>query len=571
MTLDASELHTDVLVVGSGAAGVMAAIKASAQGVGVLLVTKGPYPSGNSSIAMGGYGVSIGHADPRDNAQIYFEDIIRAGQGLCNERIVRAWTSKIIELTKEMDEWGIDLIKENGKFSQLLWAGHTYPRMVHHYRSTGIAVMKCLAAKSEKMGIKALAHTIVGGLFRGDKAIVGAWGFQYQTGTPVFISAKKVIWATGGMGRLFPLADNVKMATGEGYSLAFKAGAEITGMEFCHFLKTISYPQQMRTSSVITRFINTLIDKGNARYYNNLGQRFMRQYFPGEGDTKNDNEAVVRAISREIYEGRGSLHGGVYLDVSDVPEELWKKEGAPLWEKATRAQIDLGRQPLEIAPYPHDMIGGIKIDEAGRTAVPGLYAAGEAAGGAHGASRIGGSALSDAIAFGAICGENAAKSAVNMRRQPEISQIHKKEVTEHLRDLLNRKSELSPAEVRIQVQQIANKYLNVARDEKGLNKALTELKGIEADALPRMSAWNEEEKKRHSQIAEALEAEGQVELAKIIARAALIRKESRRGHYGGHYRIDYPEQDDKNWLKNVVLKREQGGSISYYFEEPVKA
>jgi len=571
MALEEDRLYTDVLVVGSGAAGAMAAIKATAKGASVLVATKGPYPSGNSSIALAGYGVAIGHADPRDNSQVYFEDIIRAGQGLCNEKIVRAWTSKILDLTREMDEWGIDLIKENGKFSQVPWAGHTYPRMVHHYRSTGRAVMQCLGAKSKEMGFNVLEHTIIGGLFRDAEAISGAWGFKYQTGTPVFVSAKTVIWATGGMGHLYPFTDNVKMATGEGYPIAFKAGAEVTGLEFCHFLRTICYPEQMRTSSVIARSVMTLIKEGGARYYNNLGQRFMRKYFPGEGDLEGDNEEVVRAISREIYEGRGSPHGGVYLDVSDVPEEVWKQECAPLWEKATRAEINLTHQPLEIVPYPHDMVGGIRIDETGRTTVSGLYAAGEAAGGAHGAARLGGSALSEAIAFGAICGENAAEAAVNLKRQPEISQIQKLEATEHLKRLLNRKSDLSPAQARTQIQQIVNKYLNVARDETGLNQALAELREIETNVLPRMTAWNEEEKIRNSQIAEALEVEGQVELAKIIATAALIRKESRRGHFGGHYRTDYPQRDDKNWLKNVVLKREPNGSIYYYTEEPVKA
>jgi fumarate reductase (CoM/CoB) subunit A len=571
MKLEEEQLYTDVLVVGSGAAGTMAAIKAAAKGASVLIVTKGPFPSGNSSIALAGYGAPLGYADPRDSVQVYFEDIIRAGQGLCNEKIVRAWTGKIIELTNEMDEWGIDLVKEDGKFSQIPWGGHTYPRMVHHYRSTGLVVMKCLGAKSREMGFKVLEHTLIGGLLREGEAISGAWGFQYPTGNPVFISAKTVIWATGGMGHLFPFTDNVKMATGEGYSIAFRAGAEMTGMEFCHFLRTICYPEPLRTSSVVVGTIVTLIKKGGARHYNNLGQRFMRTYFPGEGDLQSDNEEIVRAMSREIYEGRGGPHGGVYLDVSDVPEEVWEKECASLWEKATRAQINLTHQPLETLPYPHDMIGGIKIDETGRTAVSGLYAAGENAGGAHGAARIGGSALSEAIAFGAICGENAAESAANLERQPEISQIQKLEVTGHLQSLLNKKSGLSPAETRIQIQQIVNKYLNVARDETGLNKALTELEETEANVLPRMTAWSEEEKKRNSQIAEALEVEGQVELAKIIAKAALIRKETRGGHFGGHYRIDYPQRDDKNWLKNIVLKREPGGAISSYTEDPVKA
>lgn len=575
MVLEANELKTDVLVVGSGAAGTMAAIKATAKGANVLVATKGPFPSGNSSIAMGGFGAPMGYADPRDNAQVYFEDIVRAGQGLCNQKIVRAWTNKIVELTKEMDEWGIDLIKENGKFAQIVYTGHTYPRMVHHYRTTGAAVMKCLGARSKETGFKVLEHTIIGGLFKDGDSISGAWGLRYQTGELVFIAAKTVIWVTGGMGHLFPYTDNVRMITGEGYSLAFKAGAELTGMEFCHFLPTICYPEEMRTTSVVIPFINMLIKGGGARYYNILGQRFMRKYFPGESELKTNsrssNEEIVRTLSREIYEGRGSPHDGVYLDVSDVKEDFWKKECAFLWEKATRASINLTYQPLEIVPYPHDMIGGIKIDETGGTTVPGLFAAGEAAGGAHGASRIGGSALSEALAFGAICGENAARSAADLKRQPEISQARKQEVTRRLESLLGGKSDVSPSEIKSKVKKIVHRYINAAREKAGLDKALAELKEIEDHILPLLTVRNEDEKKRILQIAEAIEVEGQVELAKIMASAALVREETRGGQYGGHYRIDYPERDDKNWLKNVVLKREPNGSFSHYTEEPVKA
>ena len=571
MAFEVIDLSTDVLVVGSGAAGAMAAIKATIKGVRVLVVTKGSYPSGNSSIAVGGYGVALGNADPRDNSQVYFEDIIRSGQGLCNEKIVKAWTDRIVYLTKEMDEWGIDLIKDNGKLSQVPWAGHTYPRMVHHYGSSGAVVMKCLGAKSREMGFKVLGHTIIGGLFRDGDGVTGAWGFQDQTGRLFFIAAKTVVWATGGMGQLFPYTDNVKMATGEGYSIAFKAGAEIIGIEFCHFLPTFCYPEAMRQSGVVVGLINNLTIKGGARYYNNLGQRFMRKYFPQKGDLESDNEETLRAFSREIYEGRGGPHGGVYLDVSDVPEDVWKKDCPSLREKAARGGINLTSQPLEILPYPHDMVGGIKIDENGRTSVPGLLAAGETAGGAHGASRIGGSALSEALAFGAICGENAAGSSLDSGRQPVISRSQKQEVKEHLQSWLDKKSGLSPSEIRNQVQHIINRYLNVAREETGLNKTIAELEAIEARILPELTAWNEEEKKTNLQIARGIEVEGQIELGKIIAQAALVRKETRGGHFGGHYRIDYPDRDDENWLKNVVLKRDPGGSISHYTEEPVKA
>ena len=218
-TLEISKISTDVLVVGSGAAGAMAAIKAMAEGAEVLVVTKGPFPSGNSSIALAGYAVALGHADPRDNPQVHFEDSIKAGNGLSNQKLVRTWVTKIVELTREMDSWGIDLIKDGDKFAQRPWEGHTYPRMVHHHLATGKAVMKCLGKKSREIGVKVLEHTIVGGLLKKDGMVVGAWGIQYQTGQLLFIEATAVILTTGGMGHLFPITDNVKTITGEGYTL----------------------------------------------------------------------------------------------------------------------------------------------------------------------------------------------------------------------------------------------------------------------------------------------------------------------------------------------------------------
>ncbi|MBA7624508.1 Fumarate reductase flavoprotein subunit [subsurface metagenome] len=568
VTLERSKMSTDVLVVGSGAAGAMAAIKAMAEGAEVLVVTKGPFPSGNSSIALAGYAVALGNADPRDNPQVHFEDSIKAGNGLSNQKLVRTWVTKIVELTREMDSWGIDLIKDGDKFAQRPWEGHTYPRMVHHHLATGKAVMKCLGKKSQEIGVKVLEHTIVGGLLKKDGMVVGAWGIQYQTGQLLFIEAKAVILTTGGMGHLFPITDNVKTITGEGYTMAFRAGAELIQMEFCHFLPTVCYPEEMKMPSVILGRVNGLINKGGARLYNAWGERFMKKYYPDRGDTVGGGEELTRAIGLEIYEGKGSPHGGIYLDVSDVPPEMQKTDFADIWDKAARASIDLGYQPIELAPYPHDLVGGIKIDETGSTGVPGLFAAGEAAGGAHGASRFGGSAVADALAFGAISGRNAAHYAGQVEKQSPPDEQQLGEVQGAVETLLSRKEGIKPSVLTKSVQTLANDYLNVGRDEKGLKKALGKLEQMEREMLPQMSAWAEDRKESAAILRQAIEVDGQLELARAIATAALQRQESRGGYFGGHYRTDHPSQDDENWLKNIVLKREHG-AISCRTEPPV--
>jgi fumarate reductase (CoM/CoB) subunit A len=373
-------INTDVLVIGGGGAGAMAAIKALAEGDEVLVVTKGPFPSGNTSIALWGCSVSLGHADPRDNPQVHFDDTVTGGNGLNHRKMVRAWVTEIVELTKEMDRWGIDLIREGDKFSQSPWPGHTYPRMVHHHNNTGRAVTQCLGKKSKEIGVPVIEHTIVGGLLKKDDAVAGAWGIQYQTGQLLFIQAKAVILATGGMGHLFPRTDNVRTVTGEGYTLAFRAGAELTEMEMCRFILSICYPEKMTLAAgfrapVDFHLISHLLNR-EARLYNGLEERVYGKKHPDTEERGRGNEQLIRDIGFEICEGRGRVHGGVYLDVSDVPPEMQKKDFAVLWDTAARIGVDLSYQPIEVAPHPHDFIGGVRIDETTRTGVPGLFAAG---------------------------------------------------------------------------------------------------------------------------------------------------------------------------------------------------
>lgn len=567
--LESVELSTDVLIIGGGAAGAMAAIKAKQEGVDTLVVTKGPYPSGNSSIALAGYAVALGHADPRDNPQVHYEDVMKAGNGLNNEKLVRTWVSKIIELTGEMDSWGIDLIKEGDKFAQRPWEGHTYPRMVHHHLTTGKAVMQCLARKSDELGVKAVEHTIVAGLLKSDGRVAGAWGIDYRNGRLVVISAKAVILTTGGMGHLFPMTDNVAAVTGEGYALGFNAGAELIGMEFCHFLPTPCYPEKMRVRYAFMRHINGLINEAGAKLYNGLGERFMLEQYPDTGERDKNGEDITKAIGLEICEGRAGAHGGIYLDVSGVSEEMRKTNFAQVWDTAARAGVDLSYQPIELAPYPHDLVGGIKIDETARTNVPGLFAAGEAAGGSHGASRFGGSALSDAMAFGAIGAKAAACYARELGEQSPLAKDQIADVERTIDGLLSPKEGSPPSELKRKIQDVAHNYLNVVENAEGLNKAIRGLESIEKDGLSRMSAWSDDGKERISRLREAIEVTGQLETAKAMATASLFRTESRGGLFGGHYRSDYPDQDDENWLENIVLRQENGG-ISLRTESPVK-
>jgi succinate dehydrogenase/fumarate reductase flavoprotein subunit len=540
------DIKTDVLVVGGGGGGAMAAVKAAMEGAKVVVVTKGPFPSGNTSILEGSIAAAMGDADPRDNPQVHLEDVVRAGEGLPNRKVVGAWTKEIVPLIKELDSWGAGFIKNGDKFCQDAATGYAYPRLVRS-DATGASLTRCLKNASIRMGVQPLEHLIVGGLLKAGQQIVGAWGIQYLTGQLTFIHAKAVVLATGGLGHLFPLSAGVKGITGEGYVLAFRAGAELVDMEMADFQLIPCYPEEIKGRP---NRAGRLIDLG-ARLYNGLGERFMKKIYPETGEKGLSGAVIARCIATEISEGRGSAHGGILLDASDVtPEILQKAHLASVWDKIKRDGVDLSYQPNELGLTVISFLGGARIDETGSTNVPGLFACGETAGGLHGAARMGGAAISGVLAFGSIAGKSAALYVSRSVSQSRWGEQQVQEVKNWLEVLQSTKPGIKPSDIKRQVQTIANNYLNVVRDEEGLTKALAELRRIEQEMLPQLSVWQADEKMALG-LREAIEANAQVELAKIIATAALCRKESR----GGHYRKDYPHRDDEKWLKNIVLKR----------------
>ncbi len=549
-----SEVDTDVLVIGSGAAGMMAAIKAHAAGADVLVATKG---AANSTKALSGFAAAFGHADRRDNPDVHFADVIRNGVGLCNQKLVRIWVDRICGLTEEMTGWGLDLVREGDKYLQIPWEGHTYPRMVNHYRVTGKYLMKCLVDRSRELRIKTLSHIVIGGLFKSGEQVSGAWGFDYQTGNTYLIRAKTAILCSGGLGALYPLGDNVGAVTGEGYSIAFAAGAELIGMEFGHFLPTPIHPVKMQMRVVFAGFINGLLNEGNARLYNGIGERFMFRHFGAQGEKRHSSETLSRSIALEILEGRGGRHGGIYFDVSDVPEELRRHDRyRRMYEVAERGGLDLCRDVIELVTYPHDLVGGIKIDERARTNVPGLYAAGEAAGGAHGASRFGGSALSDCLVFGVIAGEEAARQAMAAGRQLALDDKQVAAVGAKFDGWLSGDGGVKPSDAIERIRALAFRDLNMVRNGEGLRRALDQAGSMQRELLPRLRARADSDQERYTALREAIEVDGQTELCRLIATAALERKESRGGFFGGHYRADYPALDDEHWKKNIVLRND---------------
>lgn len=538
----------------------MAAIKATLAGADVLVATKGPYPSGNSTKALSGYGAAFGHSDSRDNPEVHFGDVVRNGIGLCNEKMVRKWTTTICDLTDEMRSWALDLIQDDAQYNQRPWEGHTYPRMVHHHWSTGKYLMKCLADKSKELDLNVLSHTIIGGIFKDGDTVSGAWGFNYRSGELYIIHAKAVIMTTGGYGAMYPIGDNVGAATGEGYAIAFDAGAEMLGMEFGHYLPAPVYPKALQIKSVFAGVVNGMINEAGAKLRNNKGEEFFYKLYPETGASKLTMEEVTRRIGEEILKGGGGPNGGIIFDISGVDEKFkdHPKYGR-MWELAERGKVDLIKEPIELICYPHDLVGGIKINEKGETNVPGFFAAGETTGGSHGASRFGGSALSDCLVFGALGGLEAVNYVGKLNNHTEIKATDIEAVTEKISNWVAREDGSDPADILGEIKRLAGGNLNIVRSEAGINEVFSKVADIESNLIANISARGDDDKQTATKIRQAIEAEGQVTLCRLLGTASLERTESRGGYFGGSYRLEHPDQDDENWLKNVVLKKANGG------------
>jgi succinate dehydrogenase/fumarate reductase flavoprotein subunit len=556
--MEINELHADIVVIGGGSAGTMAAIKAHMAGASVLAITKGPWPSGNSTKALSGYAAAFGHVDAKDKPDVHFGDVVRNGVGLCNQVLVRKWVDAICGLTEEMRGWGLDLIRLDGDngYHQIPWEGHSHPRMVHHHRVTGKYLMKCLGDRAEELGIRAMSHSIVGGIIQREGRVRGVWAVDYRSGAVSLVHCKAVILATGGYGALYPVGDNVAATTGEGYALAYNAGASMTGMEFGHFLVTPIHPHKLQVKFVVVGFINGLINESNARLYNGRGERFMFRHYPDRGEKGHTSEELSRRICEEIVIGNGGAHGGIYFDASDVPESFRSNERyARMFELAERAGLDLRRQPIELVTYPHDLVGGVRIDEYGRTDVQGLYAAGEVAGGSHGASRFGGSALSDCLVFGAASGEHAADYAAAV--PAPVPNAADKAAIQARFGKWERSRGTTPAAVSQTLSQMAFRCLNMVKTPESLAEAQRVLAQVREHDLPAMGVdFSKPEWPQAMKV--ALEVEGQAVLCELMAAAALERTESRGGYFGGHYRTDFPQQDDAGWRRNVLLQLRDG-------------
>lgn len=553
---DASVLTTDVLVVGSEGAGSFAAIEAAAAGADVLLLTKDLHGRGGVTV-MAAYScaAATGDVDPEDNPDVHFRDTMIGGYYLPNQELVQLCCEAGIESVRKLDQWGCPWDKTpDGGFHQTKMPGYTYRRALHCGHATGIEIMKTLVRQVRRSPrIRVLNETILTDLLVRDGRVIGAIALHIPTGEFLVLRAKCVVLATGAAMALYALNSGSAGSTGDGTAIALRAGAELVDIEFTQFFPTSGIEPRMRGWEGVA-FYRYFMD---AWLLNRYGERFMARYDPERMELAT-RDVLARAIISEVRAGRGGPHGGVYLDVSHIPAKIIDEEMKERFKGWTIGPIhpiiDFGwdprTEPAEIAPTCHFFCGGIRINKECHTSVPGLLAAGEAAGGFNGANRLAGNALSQVFALGLQAGKAAARL-----RHADLVKVEAKDVaaaTQRWRALLKGGPGAPPPKLRKALQQFMLEHVGLVRTKASLENAIAEIKRLR-DEIGHLSLASASPRRNYHWI-EAISLVNMLDVGHAIAEAALARQESR----GNHYRLDFPDLDDEKWRANIVLARKDG-------------
>lgn len=538
-----SEIYkTDVLVIGSGGAGCRAAIEASKHNLSVLIVSKGlSFKSGCTTLAEGGYNAAFGAVDCADSPESHFEDTLKGGAYLNDPKLVKILVEEAPQRLIELESYGALFDRqESGEINQRPFGGQTFRRTCFQGDRTGHEMMMALKEEVIKREIETLDEVMITSLIMDEsgESVIGATGISLPDSKFIVFKAKSVVMACGGAGWLYPVTSNTLQKTGDGYSLAYDAGADLLDMEQVQFHPTGMVFPQSRKGVLVTEAVRG----EGGKLINASGERFMKNYDPrGELATR---DIVSRAIYNEIREGRGTLVGGVYLDVSHLDDEVIEEKLETMLLQFQDVGVDIRKEPMEVAPTAHHFMGGVRINEHGETTVRNLFAAGEVTGGVHGANRLGGNALADTQVFGKRAGESAAKNAlkVELSSNDAFVEAEKERISS-----LFKGGDVYPFEIKKELQEIMWKNVAIIRNEEGLRYALNrinELKGMLKDMkVPDVVSYNND-------LLDALEVIKMLDVAELVTKSALLRRESR----GAHYREDFPETDD-NWKRSIVFNK----------------
>ncbi len=540
--MNTETMQCDVLVVGGGLAGVRAALAARKAGASVITVLKRRLgASGNSARAGGGFSAALRVADPDDSPEAHFSDTMAGGSQIGNPHLVRLLGEMAPAAILELQAEGVAFATERDQIAQYMAPAQAYRRSVRTAGGGMRQLFEVLGSIARKEGIRLLEGAILLDLARIGDQVVGAFGYVPERDELVAFQAKAVVLACGGAGQLFPLTSNNSDLTGDGYAVAYRAGARLADMEFIQFNPTaLAWPLGLRGGSTG----GALLGQEGAWLLNRLGERFMARY-DLERMERSTRAVTSRAIYREIVEGRGSEHGAVYLDATRVDPTALSHISGHAIPRLLRHGTDPLKDPMEVAPAVHHMMGGVIVDAHCATDIQGLYAAGEVAAGVHGANRLSSNGLSEAVVFGQIAGQEAAGYA-SRASTPPLPADALERARLGIEAMEKASVDIGPYLERLRSVMLAGAGLE--RCVSSTEAALACLAGLKAEAVVVGAS-------RPGDIPRIVELRNMLEVGEIILRAVLRRTESR----GAHFRTDHPRQNDAEWLANIVVSPGRNG------------
>jgi succinate dehydrogenase / fumarate reductase flavoprotein subunit len=579
LSSDIQRIRHDVVVIGAGGAGLRAAISSSERGLNTGVVCKSLLGKAHTVMAEGGCAAALGNTDPRDNWKVHFRDTMRGGKFLNQWQMAELHAKHAPDEVRLLEKWGavFDRTKD-GLIGQRNFGGHRYPRLAHVGDRTGLEMIRTLQDHLIHQKVQVHMECTALRIVKEKGKLAGVLAYWRETGRFVLFECNAVILATGGGGKAWRITSNSWEYTGDGLELAYEAGAELLNMEFTQFHPTgMVWPPSVR-GILVTEGV-----RGDGGILlNNEGERFMFNYIPERfasetADTEEEAErwldgdkearrppelltrdVVARAITKEVQEGRGSPHGGVFLDIaSRRPAEVIRKKLPSMYHQFKElAEVDITTDPMEVGPTLHYFMGGIRVDSTTQmTGVPGLFACGECSGGMHGANRLGGNSLSDLLVFGMLAGEGAADYLDGLEGVPEASAETLDGAIREATAPLNREDGPNPYLVHEDLQAIMNDGVNIVRDKEGLEKSIQAIEDLKLQvALVKAHGSSQYNPGWH----EAISLVPLLVTAESVARSALVREESR----GAHTRADFPGEQEDWQTRLVVISKSEDGSMA---------
>ena len=579
--LDIKEIQTiehDVLVVGAGGAGIRAAIECAKLGMNTGMISKSLLGKAHTVMAEGGMAAALGNVDSRDNWKIHFRDTMRGGKFLNQWRMAELHARQAPERVRELEDMGavFDRTKD-GLINQRNFGGHRYPRLAHVGDRTGLEMIRTLQDFCVHQGISTHMECIALDVLQKNGVVNGLVAYWRETGRFVLFKTKAIIFATGGAGRAWSVTSNSWEYTGDGAAMAYRSGAELMDLEFTQFHPTgMVWPPSVK-GILVTEGVRgeggILLNNKNERFmFNYIPEKFAAEtadtveeserWFDGDNDARRPPElltrdVVARAIMNEVKEGRGSEHGGVYLDIASRREADYIKKKLPSMYHQFKelAEVNITTDAMEVGPTLHYFMGGIRVNhDTQQTNIPGLFACGECAAGLHGANRLGGNSLSDLLVFGKLAGEHASEYASKHNLQ-EIDAQAVESIIRKNTDILNREDGPNPYALNQKIQSIMNDHVGIVREENELKEGIVklenikeEIKHVKAHAASQYNpGWNL-----------AIDINNMIITCEAVAKSALARQESR----GGHTRIDFPDENKDCLNFNLVIHKNTNGEMA---------